>query len=253
MKRYCIGDIHGGYLPLLELLNTINFDYENDQLIALGDVCDGWSQTPEAIELLMKIKKLVYINGNHDLWTAQHLLNPNKYDMDKDAWIYNGGKSTILAYSKLPVETVEKHLNFLKNALPFYIDSENNLYIHAGYENYIPGKQDWTLNPMYKSIVEEYCWSRKFWLDAYNGRNVAKDFNKVYIGHTPTLNFPKSNLEHLLPMTRKNIINMDTGACYTGKLSLIDLDTNKIYQSEKRAMEYYPTEKGRNKKPFNEN
>jgi len=40
-KRYVIGDIHGAYKALIQVLNKVGFDYDNDELIGLGDVCDG--------------------------------------------------------------------------------------------------------------------------------------------------------------------------------------------------------------------
>ena len=38
-KTYVLGDIHGGYLALVQVLNLAGFDYENDTLITLGDYC----------------------------------------------------------------------------------------------------------------------------------------------------------------------------------------------------------------------
>ncbi len=66
MRTFVIGDIHGAYKALVQVLERAGFDYENDKLISLGDVTDGWSETAESIEELMKIKNLVYIKGNHD-------------------------------------------------------------------------------------------------------------------------------------------------------------------------------------------
>jgi serine/threonine protein phosphatase 1 len=73
MKTYVIGDIHGGYRALVQVLERSGFDYENDKLISLGDVCDGWSQTAECFEHLFTIKNLIYIKGNHDEWTQRFL------------------------------------------------------------------------------------------------------------------------------------------------------------------------------------
>jgi serine/threonine protein phosphatase 1 len=44
-KRLCMGDIHGNYKALMQCLERSNFNYEEDTLIQLGDVCDGHSQT----------------------------------------------------------------------------------------------------------------------------------------------------------------------------------------------------------------
>lgn len=39
---------------------------------------------------------------------------------------------------------------------------------------------------------------------------------------------------------------MDTGACFIGKLSMMNIDTYELFQSELKVMQYYPNEKGRN-------
>ena len=43
---------------------------------------------------------------------------------------------------------------------------------------------------------------------------------------------------------------MDTGAAFTGKLSMMNIDTEELYQSELNVQEYYPREFGRNQKAF---
>ena len=67
-RRFCIGDIHGAYKALMQVLKLSDFDYDSDELICLGDVADSWSQVPECFDELLKIKNLVYIMGNHDEW-----------------------------------------------------------------------------------------------------------------------------------------------------------------------------------------
>jgi serine/threonine protein phosphatase 1 len=39
-RLFTIADIHGCLEPLIELLEKVNFDFKNDKLIILGDVCD---------------------------------------------------------------------------------------------------------------------------------------------------------------------------------------------------------------------
>ena len=40
-RTLCVGDIHGGYKSLLQVLQRCNFNPEEDQLICLGDYVDG--------------------------------------------------------------------------------------------------------------------------------------------------------------------------------------------------------------------
>ena len=65
-------------------------------------------------------------------------------------------------------------------------------------------------------------------------------YNEIYIGHTPTLHY---DIE--IPMQGCNVWNIDTGAAFLGKLTCIDIETKKFYQSDK-LVDLYPNEKGRN-------
>ena len=67
-RVFVIGDIHGAYRALRQCLERARFHYENDRLICLGDVADGWPETREAVDELLRIRQLTYILGNHDWW-----------------------------------------------------------------------------------------------------------------------------------------------------------------------------------------
>jgi serine/threonine protein phosphatase 1 len=68
-----------------------------------------------------------------------------------------------------------------------------------------------------------------------------KLFTAIYIGHTPTLYYNKTT-----PMHACNVWNMDTGAAFTGKLSIMDVDSQALWQSDP-VCGLYPGEAGRNK------
>ena len=58
MKTFVIGDVHGNNRALLQCLEKSGFDKENDKLISLGDIADGWSEVPQCVETLLSIKNL---------------------------------------------------------------------------------------------------------------------------------------------------------------------------------------------------
>jgi len=64
-------------------------------------------------------------------------------------------------------------------------------------------------------------------------------FHQIFIGHTPTLHYDVET-----PMQCSNIINLDTGAGFNGKLSGMDINTQAYWQSD-AVQDFYPEEKGR--------
>lgn len=255
--KYVVGDIHGNYLALMDILNQINFDYDKDTLITIGDYFDGWSQSFEVIEELMKIKNLISIKGNHDEWFLEFIKDTfikdgtKNYDFYKhrsyESWVYHGGKATILSYSQ-HLDKLDEHYDWcLKNLKNYYIDDDNNLFIHAGYSDVIPEKDE----NLYDS---DFLWDRSYvnnklvypyYNDQYKG---DRNFNKVFIGHTPTINFKdKINGGYMEKiMNKANIHLIDCGAGFNGYLACMNIDTGEEFYSSKKAHEYYPNEKGRN-------
>ena len=80
MKKFVIGDIHGGLKALLQVLKKINCD-ENATLIFLGDYVDGWSESPAVLDFLIELQKkqpCVFIRGNHDELLLDWLLGNNE-------------------------------------------------------------------------------------------------------------------------------------------------------------------------------
>jgi len=234
MKTFVLGDIHGAYKALLQVIERSGIDKENDRLIFLGDVTDGWSETPEAIEELLSFKNLIPMLGNHDHWTREFLpLEESKAKTTGSMWWYQGGGSTYKAYQRRP-ELKEKHIEFLNNMKSYYFE-DDKCFVHGGLD-------------MSKDINEQdefyVIWDRRMWETVYRGKKLETDFNEIYIGHTPTIRYPKGNGDQRFPMNYGQVWNMDTGAAYTGKLTIMDIETKEFWQSDK-VKDLYPNEAGR--------
>jgi len=94
MKTFVIWDIHWGYRSLIQCLERSKFNYDKDQLIVLGDITDGWNETPLVIEELLKIKNLILVWGNHDIWCNEWF----KFGARPIIWTQQGGQATIDSY-----------------------------------------------------------------------------------------------------------------------------------------------------------
>jgi serine/threonine protein phosphatase 1 len=97
-----------------------------------------------------------------------------------------------------------------------------------------------------------FSWDRTLWETALAmDKRIKKEsllfpkrlklFTEIYIGHTPTLYYGVG-----VPMQGCNVWNIDTGAAFTGKLSVMDIDTKEFWQSE-AVQNLYPGETGRNR------
>ena len=243
MKRTLIfGDIHGGLKALVQLLEQVD-PTENDRLIFLGDYVDGWSESAQVVTFLINLsqkQQCIFIRGNHDIWCHDWLKN----NVVNDIWFVHGGKSTIESYQNIDASEKEKHLEFFDNMKDYFVDENNNLFIHAGFSSmHGPKKEHYATN---------FSWDRTLWEMALTmDRRIKKDslsypkrlllYNEIYIGHTPTLHY---NID--IPMQGCNVWNIDTGAGFYGKLTCIDIETKVFWQSD-IVQTFYPIEKGRNK------
>ncbi|UII28470.1 metallophosphoesterase [Fulvivirga maritima] len=227
MRRFVIGDIHGAYKALIQCLQKAHFSYEEDHLICLGDVCDGWPETNLALEELLKIKNLTLVKGNHDFW-AEEWARTNEPD---SLWLNQGGAATVNSY---PDGMPKAHYNLLKKAFLYYLE-DNKLFVHAGIEPGIP------LEAQGSNI---FLWDRslfKIAFDAYQNNNEQQlsAFEEIYIGHTPIHNY---DLFH--PIKACEVWCMDTGAGWNGVLSLMDIDSKETFISD-RVDTMYPKGSGR--------
>lgn len=241
LRTLVIGDIHGGLQALLQVLERATVT-ENDSLIFLGDYVDGWSESPELIDYLIDLAKkqpCVFIRGNHDELLLQWL----DKSADNKEWYKHGGEATVLAYSKTTVATRNRHIEFLKNLQNYHLDDQNRLFVHAGFTN--------LHGVAFEYYPRLFYWDRTLWETAISFNNAIdydsiyyprrfKKYHEIYIGHTPVTQIFETE-----PQQRANIWNIDTGAAFKGKLSILDIDTKMFWQSD-ALPSLYPNEKGRN-------
>ena len=242
MRTLVIGDIHGGLKGFLQLLERIKITSE-DKLFFVGDYVDGWSESAQVIDFLINLSETntcVFIKGNHDVWCEQWLAS----GIINDIWFRHGGKETIESYDGFLKEQKLKHLDFFE-AMPLYhIDSENRLFVHAGFTSMHGVEREYDRVSLY---FDRTLWEMALTMDKRIDKNSEiypnrlKHYSEIYIGHTPTINFNQDK-----PMNAVNVWNVDTGAAFTGKLSAIDIETKEIFQSD-ILKDLYPNEIGRNK------
>ena len=241
MRKLVFGDIHGGARALEQVLERIKLR-EDDHLVFLGDYVDGWSDAVTTVNLLLELRasyQCTFIRGNHDALCADWL----KHRRDNPLWEQHGGATTRNSYESQSNGLIDLHLQFYDSLEDYSLDADNRLYIHAGFTNL-------------KGVEQEYFnaafyWDRTLWELALSVNPDLKPgdraypprlnlYDEIYIGHTPVTRIGKTN-----PYRASCVWNVDTGAAFKGPLSVIDVDTKEVWQSDP-VHTLYPGERGRN-------
>jgi len=237
-KTFIIGDIHGMYDKLIACLQAVNFDYDNDKLIQLGDVVDRGPDSYLVVDELIKIKNLVSIKGNHDKTWWDSVIN------NQPNILFNqGGRETLQSYIEYCIPTrsfnledgttdfvisdiPQSHIDFFNNQLYYYIDDQNNCFVHGGFNRHVL---------IEKQSLNNMLWDRDLWQVAMGWEYVKSketypfknknNFKEIFIGHTPTIYFGKS-----IPFTAANITDLDTGCGKGGLLTIMNLETREYKQ-----------------------
>ncbi|WP_291964385.1 metallophosphoesterase family protein [Maribacter sp.] len=240
-RTLVVGDIHSGLQALKQVLEKAAI-IKDDTIIFLGDYIDGWSEAVETVNYLIKLKEsynCIYLRGNHDELCYEWLTGK----ADNPTWFMHGGEATSNSYGKASKETKEMHLKFYESLENYYLDSENRLFLHAGFTNL-------------KGIEHEYFkktfyWDRTLWelalslnTDLDEGHihypKRLKNYSEIYIGHTPVTRIGKTT-----PQKAANVWNIDTGAAFKGPLTVFNASSKEYWQSDP-VYTFYPNETGRN-------
>lgn len=196
-----IGDIHGCSQKLAALLLWVirTGKFEGAKFVFLGDYIDRGPKSKEVVEKLMALQRelpesVVCLRGNHE----QMLLNAiaaDRSDRDLMTWIGNGGEQTLLSYDcEDPSDLPEEHLHWFRS-LPLTTHDAMRFFVHAGVRPDIPLEQQ---------SEDDLLWIREPFLSS------DKRFGLLVVhGHTVV---KAADL-------RKNRLNLDTGACFGGRLT----------------------------------
>lgn len=248
-RTLVMGDIHGAYTQMMQCLERAMFDPATDWLIQLGDVIDGKPGAYACVEHLLTIPNLISLKGNHDDWFLEFITT----GYHPGGWAH-GGKTTIESYgqhlseqpkiipktgggcktSLEPADIPASHQQFFKNQQLYYIDENNNCFVHGGFDRAMP---------FFEQPQRNYYWNRTLWtgamafmdeyeqpekLQAQATYKTDPPFNEIFIGHTPTTNWGTDQ-----PMQRLNIWNLDTGVRHQGRITVMDVATKEYWQSDK--------------------
>lgn len=201
-KIFAVGDIHGSFDRLQELMKKIPIDFAHDTLVFIGDYIDRGPASVEVVDYLIGLKKRVpetiFLKGNHEDMLEKYLDGTDRF-----TYLLNGGQNTLDSYLSRNLQSElypipSNHMEFFKT-LRLYYETEAYIFVHAGLRPKVP---------LASQETEDLLWIRDTFIYS------KYDFGKtVVFGHTP--------LEK--PLVESNKIGIDTGAVYGNALTCIQL------------------------------
>jgi serine/threonine protein phosphatase 1 len=188
-----IWDIHGCYNELVELYKKMEIT-EKDIVYATGDLIHWWPYSQRTVQFLRE-KNIKSVLGNHDVAFLQWYGDPAR----QREW-HNEVAQEFIGH--------ESDIVYLQS-LPYWIETENFLLIHAGL---VPGISLWEqdLNSLVK--IREYEW--KPWYYFYEWEKL------IIYGHWS---------QQELRFT-KNTRWLDSSCVWWGHLTGYCLETNELWQ-----------------------
>jgi serine/threonine protein phosphatase 1 len=140
-----------------------------------------------------------------------------KTGVEYPAWWHQGGMRTAESYNFDHKSVPQSHIKFIEEALPYYLDDQNRVFVHGGFN---PSK------PIAGQSIDVLTWDRELLCD-YAPKHSIKGYKHVFVGHTTTQHF-----KSMEPVTFNNLTGLDTGGGWDGRLTIMNVDTFEFWQSE---------------------
>ena len=122
-----IGDVHGCYHTLKELVDKIKNKYPNIKIFCVGDLVDRGNNSVEVVEFVVA-EKIQCVIGNHDFMFYSNMRDP--FSLMAKSWNYNGAETTLASY-KDKLNQIDKHLDLIINS-PLFFNLDDCFISHAG-------------------------------------------------------------------------------------------------------------------------
>jgi protein phosphatase len=211
-----IGDIHGCYDELIQLLTDLNYTNNGEtwvhpdgrKAVFAGDLVDRGPKTPDVLKLVMSMTSTgnaYCVPGNHDIKLMRWLSG-------KNVQAKHGLQESIDQLSLETQEFRDQARKFLDGLISHYVFDEGKLVVaHAGLKESMQGRgsgavREFCLYGETTGEIDEFGLPvRLNWAAEYKGRAM------VVYGHTPV---PEAQWLN-------NTIDIDTGCVFGGSLTAL--------------------------------
>jgi len=215
-KTLVVGDIHGCYDELMDLLSLAGIGIE-DEIWALGDIIDRGPKNKDVLDFFYLNDNAFSIEGNHERKHTNHILN----------------KSFISLSQKIVKEELGRkyeHRCCVFETFPLYQELKEAYLIHGYVE---PGKclEEQNEKVLLGTIsgakrIKEVCRDEQWY-------ELARLDKPIIVGHQ------NYNADHSPLIFRDKVFGIDTDCCCGGKLTGILLPDFKIFQVDSKEGNYW--------------
>lgn len=230
-----IGDVHGCYDELVELLRKLGYRVDEEKymaehpegriLVFVGDLVDRGPKSMDVLRLVMnlvKAGKAYSVVGNHDNKLLRKLNGAN-------VKVAHGLETTVEEMKNERESFIEEVRQFLDKRISHYVFDEGRLVVvHAGLKEKYHGRGSSKIRSLSMfgettGKLDEHGFPERLnWAQDYHGKAL------VVYGHTP----------HEDVVLINNTANIDTGCVFGGKLTAFRYPEREIV-SVKAKKTYY--------------
>jgi serine/threonine protein phosphatase 1 len=211
MRTIVVGDIHGCYEELLQLLAKVEIS-DADCLISLGDIVDRGSDSVKVYDFLKNRPNTIVLMGNHE---RKHLRQALTYSQEIVKLQFG--------------DRYDEFLTWTSN-LPYYYETETAIFVHAAVENGV------SINRQKEEVLCGCTAGEKYLSKQYNNTY----WSELYTGDKPVIFGHHVVGDEPLIIDRK-VYGIDTGACHGGRLTALVIPGFKIIQVQS-AQDYWQAE-----------
>jgi len=224
MKRtIIIGDVHGCFDELSELLEQCRFLPKKDRLIFLGDLINKGPLSKEVVRFVRE--------GNHECILGNHELGFLK-SLEDSHFFKKGFKAFHNSYKGKKEESErEEVINWMKK-LPLYIEDKSFICIHGGLQPDVPLKKQkreiaTKIRTWGGDVTDMDNPGDPAWYELYKKKKL------VVFGHWAMRGL----------VERENVIGLDSGCVWGGSLSCLILPEKRILSVPAKKCYRIPTSK----------
>ncbi|MBI4524881.1 MAG: metallophosphoesterase [Deltaproteobacteria bacterium] len=211
MKTLVIGDIHGCYTELQELLDRVGLSSQ-DEVIAIGDIVDRGPDSPNVLEFFRTQANARSLMGNHERKHVRSFRGELQPAL-----------SQIITGHQLGADGYSSAVSYMAR-LPHFLDLPEAILVHGFFE---PGRSlpDQRPTVIIGTMSGETYLKRQYqrpWYELYDGQK------PVIVGHTDYLRTGKPLIY------RDRVFGIDTSCCHGGALTGLLLPDFRIFSVPSR-------------------